>query len=135
MLVSGNKKLDKSILIFNLPPGKSCKNCKSCYDTCYARKAYRQYPNVRKAWDYNLSQAKNGNFVRSIISELNGTTKNSIRIHSAGDFFSQEYINAWHRIIKQFPNKQFYAYTKVKAMFDFSRIEQLINFNLINSLN
>jgi len=33
-------------------------------------------------------------------------------LHDAGDFFSDEYLNAWLRICCNRPNVNFYAYTK-----------------------
>lgn len=135
VLQAGNKKLSRDILIFNLPPGKSCLNCKECYKTCYARKAYRQYPNVKISWNYNLELAKNDpdKLFNSIANQLKSTKKNIIRIHSSGDFFSQGYIDLWEKIIKNFPNKKFYVYTKVNKLLDFSNIRKLNNFNLIKS--
>lgn len=135
VLQAGNKKLSRDILIFNLPPGKSCLNCKECYKTCYARKAYRQYPNVKISWNYNLELAKNDpdKLFNSIVNQLKSTKKNIIRIHSSGDFFSQGYIDLWEKIIKNFPNKKFYVYTKVNKLLDFSNIRKLNNFNLIKS--
>ncbi|WP_433264806.1 GP88 family protein [Actinosynnema sp. CS-041913] len=35
-----------------------------------------------------------------------------VRIHDSGDFFSDEYLLAWLRIIRQRPNVTFYCYTK-----------------------
>jgi len=135
VLQAGNKKLSRDILIFNLPPGKSCLNCKECYKTCYARKAYRQYPNVKISWNYNLELAKNDpdKLFNSIVNQLKSTKKNIIRIHSSGDFFSQDYIDLWEKIIKSFPDKRFYVYTKVNKLLDFSNIRKLNNFNLIKS--
>lgn len=135
VLQAGNKKLSRDILIFNLPPGKSCLNCKECYKTCYARKAYRQYPNVKISWNYNLELAKNDpdKLFNSIVNQLKSTKKDIIRIHSSGDFFSQGYIDLWEKIIKNFPNKKFYVYTKVNKLLDFSNIRKLNNFNLIKS--
>lgn len=135
VLQAGNKKLSRDILIFNLPPGKSCLNCKECYKTCYARKAYKQYPNVKISWNYNLELAKNDpeKLFNSIVNQLKSTKKNIIRIHSSGDFFSQDYIDLWEKIIKSFPDKRFYVYTKVNKLLDFSNIRKLNNFNLIKS--
>lgn len=135
VLQAGNKKLSRDILIFNLPPGKSCLNCKECYKTCYARKAYRQYPNVKISWNYNLELAKNDpeKLFNSIVNQLKSTKKDIIRIHSSGDFFSQDYIDLWEKIIKSFPDKRFYVYTKVNKLLDFSNIRKLNNFNLIKS--
>ena len=135
LLISGNKKLSTGILIFNLPPGKSCLNCSDCFKTCYARKAYRQYPSVKTVWDQNLETSKNNPvlFEKLITNQLERTGKDVIRIHSSGDFYNQEYIDLWAKIIRSFPKKRFYAYTKVKNILDFTGIEQLSNFNLIDS--
>ena len=35
-----------------------------------------------------------------------------VRIHSAGDFFSQIYFDAWLSVVHSFPQTLFYAYTK-----------------------
>ena len=40
----------------------------------------------------------------------------------------------WDRIIKQFPMKKFYAYTKRLADFNYTSIQSNKNFNLINSV-
>jgi len=116
ILQAGNKKLSSDILIFNLPPIVSCPNCKECRKSCYAVKAYRQYPNVKIAWDKNYNLAKNNisELKRMIISELKSTKKSTVRIHSSGDFFSHEYIAMWNDVIQLFPGKQFYSYTKVR---------------------
>jgi len=45
----GNHKLHKGILTWSLPPILSCVNCEHCSKHCYALKAWKQYPNVRKA--------------------------------------------------------------------------------------
>lgn len=35
-----------------------------------------------------------------------------LRIHESGDFYSQEYLNAWYTLARTFPAITFYAYTK-----------------------
>jgi len=35
-----------------------------------------------------------------------------VRIHEAGDFYSQAYLDNWFLIAKEFPGLTFYAYTK-----------------------
>jgi len=41
----------------------------------------------------------------------------AVRIHDAGDFYSEEYLRAWLRVIDAHPDVLFYAYTKAVAMF------------------
>ena len=134
-LTRGNKKLDKSVVGWSLPPIKSCLNCASCQKTCYAMKAYRLYPNCKKSWDRNLDIAITGAFKDLIIKQLSTIKKvSTVRIHVSGDFISQDYINNWCEIIKTYPNLQFYTYTKVMHLFDFTALKSLLNMNLINSI-
>ena len=134
-LVNGNSKL-VNILIFDLTAIASCLNCASCKATCYAVKAERQYVDTKIFRDTNLSMAKNDLYTLKllIVKQLNNTKVTSVRIHSSGDFFSQYYIDFWSEIIALYPNIQFYAYTKVGKLLNFTQIETNKNFNLINSL-
>lgn len=138
MLKNDNMKLDKSILTFSLPPVKSCLNCFTCKDTCYARKAYMSYPNVKKSWDDNFKIAKNNSklFINSINNQLKNTKKPIVRIHMSGDFFSKEYVNLWYEIAKNNPDKTFYGYSKVFEIFpeELEKLNSLKNVNIINSI-
>jgi len=40
-----------------------------------------------------------------------------VRIHDAGDFFSDEYLEAWLRIVTVTPDVTFYAYTREVSRF------------------
>lgn len=133
-MVRGNMKL-KNILIFDLPAVRTCLNCSDCKDRCYARKAERMYKNSAIFRETNLVLfLSDKELLKSlIISQLEATKKKVIRLHSSGDFFSQSYINFWNEIIKLFPEKKFYTYTKVDKILDFSEIEKNKNFNLILS--
>ena len=135
LLVKGNKKLDKSILCWSISPIKSCPNCQDCKKSCYANKSYRMWPNVKKCWDSNLEMAHDGSFKGKIIKEL-ATAKNvtAVRIHVAGDFFSQMYLNDWKEIASLFPDINFYSYSKTFHLFDFSELIALENVNVINSI-
>jgi len=135
LMSKGNEKLDKTILGWSITPIKSCLNCSQCKGTCYAVKPYNRYPAVKLAWDRNFELAKSGEFMKNIIDQLervNGAVV--VRIHVSGDFFSQDYIDAWETIAKIFPDVKFYTYTKVMHMFDFSSITSLDNVNIINSI-
>lgn len=53
-IVDGNTKM-KNTANISLPPIIACgKNSFYCKDQCYAKKFYRMYPEVKKAWDDNL---------------------------------------------------------------------------------
>ena len=114
----GNTKVGK-MFNFSLPPGISCSAiaCATCHKQgCYACKSYRQYPNVRAAWNenyilckYNLAEAE-----KQITAylEKNGHKSKFFRIHVSGDFFSREYFDMWERVAARFPAIRFLAFTK-----------------------
>lgn len=130
-LTRGNYKLHK-VLIFDLPPGEEG-SCSVTCPGCYAFKAQRQYPNVRKWREQNFILAKYYPEVleKLLNDQLSRTRYNVVRIHSSGDFFSEEYIKLWYKVIENNPHLNFYAYTKVDEIFSFENPPK--NFNLISS--
>lgn len=50
-------------------------------------------------------------------SEWTSTGGAAVRIHDAGDFFSDDYLAAWLRIAARFPDVLFYCYTKEVSRF------------------
>jgi hypothetical protein len=44
-------------------------------------------------------------------------TGKHIRIHDAGDFFTEDYLHLWFKIAQLTPNVTFYCYTKEVSMF------------------
>lgn len=106
---------------WNLPTGTTCPfalECKVTVDRitgkfdidkglyrCYAASAER-FPGVRESRWKNFESVKNN--IKPIIP---GKCK-SIRIHSSGDFFNQQYFDMWLEIAKENPNVEMWAYTK-----------------------
>lgn len=140
LMSEGNAKLDKRVLIFNLPPIKSCPNNQSCRDSCYAVPFYRQYPNVWEKCDQNFLLAKNklpflaGRLLMQIVDKKKTRAGLvAVRVHSSGDFFSQDYLNMWTELARSLPDVKFYAYTKADKVLDFSRLDKVENFNVIRS--
>lgn len=133
-MTKGNSKL-VNILIFDVPAVKTCLNCSSCASTCYALKAQIQYKNTRTFREVNLELFKNDRtwLKQNIIDSLSRTKLTTVRLHSSGDFFSQDYIDFWSDIIALFPKINFYAYTKVEKVLNFDNIQSHKNFNLILS--
>ena len=137
LLKRGNSKLSRNILIFNLPPGKSCPNSRDCIKTCYAKKSYNQYPSCKKSWDDNLDMAKNNplqlyNQLRDELTYFFNKGLQIVRVHSSGDFFSKAYAEIWLRLAQIFPKMRFYTYTKAEIK-DLELLDNLKNFNLIHS--
>lgn len=130
LLTRGNSKLSKNVLIFDLPT----KVCASECPKCYARKA-EIWPNVTNKRDRSHEASLDDSFIDIINSEIkNNKNCNIVRIHSSGDFYSQEYVDKWHSIVKINSHVEFYAYTKRYDESWFEHIKTLHNFNLINSM-
>lgn len=131
----GNSKLP-NILMFNIPATKEI--CGRVCPGCYSHKAYKIYPNVLPAQEERYQASLQPDFVSKIRKEIGSIKKpfKYFRIHaSAGEFYSQPYLDSWVRIIKSLPNVTFYAYTKRKRDFDFSVLESLPNCCIIDSLH
>lgn len=130
-----------------LPDGSrfmTCPNAGPCAQVCYARNGTYRFPNVLAAHTRNLMlYLDSPNEWRTImLAELQrkkfrptGVPRDlphsddtwlvqwahsggaAVRIHDAGDFFSQQYLVDWLAIAEQTPDVLFYAYTKEVAMF------------------
>src|ERR1700679_2397475 len=134
----GNAKLSDSILIFSLPAGHTCPGALKCLSKadqttgkitdgskmefrCYAASQEATYGTVRTARWYNwdlLQQHKTfDEKLRLLLNSLEyyfdqSAKIKSVRVHGSGDFFNQEYFDAWMRAAELFSDKRFYAYTK-----------------------
>lgn len=128
ILTNGNEKV--KALIFDLPTSVCGITC----DKCYAKKAEVRFPNVLKKRNANYESTWHPWFNAMVGEDIQKSKINTVRIHSSGDFYSQNYISKWVNIIRNKPNKMFYAYTKKKHIFNFTEMESLPNMNLIDSL-
>lgn len=120
------------IVVFNLPVGLSCgRKCPGCY----ALKAERhKVVRLKRLW--NMKKAKQAGFVDDFKAEITtGHCKREdiVRFHEAGDFFSQDYVDKVTQIVKETPNKSFYAYTKRMKDFAFSDLKAQKNMILFDS--
>lgn len=125
----GNAKLDKSIHTFSLPSGWTCPSAKDCLSKadqktgkitdgnetkfrCFSASQEALYPSVRKQRWHNFNLLRTTDNMAELISKSLPKKAKIIRIHVAGDFFSQAYMDAWIEVAKQRPDILFYAYTK-----------------------
>jgi len=130
----GNAKLGKHIHTFSLPAGFACPGALECLSKanketgkltdgkfnrfrCFSASQENQYPLVRAARWHNFDLLRNAktyqnmlDLIHKSIAALHKPT--IIRIHVAGDFFSQDYFNAWAMIAATHQKIAFYAYTK-----------------------
>lgn len=115
---------------FGLPSGKnySCRGeTPTCSKVCYAGKLEDLYPSVRKLLTHNWDLLKDNDegtmyfLLDMMISEFNRdclkypSVEKIFRIHWDGDFFSDEYTLAWRRVIQEYPDIQFWVYTRVES--------------------
>lgn len=95
---------------------------------CFSASQEVQYPNVFDQRKYNfdlLRACKTSEEMADLIqSSLPVTKKKIIRLHVAGDFFNQNYFDAWMIVANNNPDLTFYAYTK-SLNFWINRLDQI----------
>lgn len=100
---------------------KTCPNAGACATVCYARNGTYNFSNVKGRHTQNLEyviEDPQGWFAQMLeeVSKPKMRGKH-IRIHDAGDFFSQDYLEMWLRLARLVPEVTFYCYTKEVSMF------------------
>ena len=119
--VKNTKYYRDTVYEWNLPTGTTCPfalECKVTVDRitgkfdikkgqyrCYAASPER-FPAVREHRWNNFELVKEG-----VVPEI-PIGCNAIRIHSAGDFFNQQYFNMWLKLADENPTIEMWAYTK-----------------------
>ena len=144
LLKSGNHKLSKNILIWDIP---SIVTCKGACNGCYALKAERIYKNTRimRAFHYAITlmalddTSKKGYLKAVIISEINRHvvlySNPILRLHSSGDLFNNFYIGFWLEIAHECSNINIYTYSKQLNNKQIDDINGMFNnFNIIKSM-
>lgn len=120
----------------NIKPGPKAKHM------CYAARAQGQYPGANIQAFSNLSLLnkhkgvdKKATLIVNSMRYHKLDNTDILRIHEAGDFYSQEYFDAWLEVARRLPNTLFYAYT-TSLPFWISRKGQIPrNFKLIASMD
>jgi hypothetical protein len=129
-----NSKLGKIPNISTVPVA-DCIECDECKAACYALKAYKQYPSVRKAWKNNSQIQRlddRSTYASLLINWFDSKKKKPelFRIHVAGDFIDQISLDTWIAVALSQPLTNFLAFTK-SANLDFSKIPN--NLKIIHS--
>ncbi len=136
----GNEKLAKlDTVSFNLPAFRSrdgfavCPKAGTCATYCYARQGRYIMPTVQNAREHNLAIVRGNlaDFVQTAIADLADIRNKTVRVHDSGDFFSQDYLDAWFEIARAYPRKRFYAYTKSLHL---DRSNAPSNFQIVQSV-
>lgn len=128
----GNAKLGKEIATFSLPSGYTCPSAHLCLSKadrvtgkisdgketefrCFSASQEAVFPAVR------LSRWNNFEALKAFGADYSGIAnliekslpkQDIVRLHVAGDFYSQAYFDAWIEVAKNNPTKTFYTYTK-----------------------
>lgn len=128
----GNGKLQDGQFIFSLPAGHSCPGALTCLSKadretgkttdgpfavfrCYAASLEAIFKKLRDNLWHNfdlLRQCKGVSEMQDLILRSIPVKALLVRIHSNGDFFSQDYFDAWLLVAKTLPHVKFYCYTK-----------------------
>ena len=155
-LLTQNGKMKKSsqngitVVNWTIPAFRSktglftCPMAGKCASGCYARMGAYIWDNVSKAHEAKLELTQTETFVSEMISTINKWLKKKtvkhlkVRIHDAGDFYNETYLNKWLDIMRHFENNDrvsFYAYTKMVSLFKSYQTKNLIpgNFRVIFS--
>ena len=105
--------------VVTLPDGRRFNTCPAagvCAKHCYALKGTFRFRNVREAHMRNLMLVLNdlNEWQMLMTHEVTHPKFRGayVRIHDGGDFFSDEYLQAWLDIARDAPETTFYAYTK-----------------------
>ena len=145
-LSSGNSKTGKSgkyfdsVFIWNLPPFVTCPGCSEwCCSHCYnADDRSSVYPIQiwrENWWTYLNKPDELKAKIKAQLADAHGHA--AVRIHSSGDFFSNDYIIFWINIILDHPEVKFWAYTRSWAVAelqcDIHRLSELQNMSLYAS--
>jgi len=99
----------------------TCPSAGVCGAFCYAKYGMYTFKNVKKSHLQKLELVLNNRaeWKRMMLEELSNKKYKGkfIRIHDAGDFFSQDYAEDWIDIARKNKEINFYTYTKEVELF------------------
>lgn len=138
-LSTGNGKLNKTsakagyrVIGFGLPAVDTCPGASACKGICFATQGTYRFRKVREVRASNWEASRSATFVQDMVASLRARrSRNTVRVHDSGDFYSQEYLDSWFAIARALPGKRFYAYTKSLHL-DFAGKPD--NFTIVQSL-
>ena len=120
---------DRSAWSWSLPSGHTCIGALICLAqtdqhtgklshgkhqefACYSA-IYERFPSIRQRYWCNFDAVK-GRSIDEVANVLECLPESAklVRIHTAGDFFSQDYFDGWIQFIRSKPCINFYCFTK-----------------------
>ncbi|QDU18462.1 GP88 family protein [Urbifossiella limnaea] len=142
----GNGKLPPTVTTFSLAAGWSCPFASACLSRanrrtgrirdgrhtqfrCYAASMEARRPSVRRARWHNLQAlraCRTAEQMTSLLLDSLSPFARLVRVHDSGDFFSQDYFDAWLAVARARPQSTLYAYTKAAPLW-VARLDQVGN--------
>lgn len=124
--------LQEKVVTFSLPSGFACPGALDCLAfanrhngkitdgketkfRCFQASGEALYPSLRNMVWHNFELLKNCADSAAMANLIQGSLPKFFkvcRVHIGGDFFSQNYFDAWLVVARTNPSKIFYAYTK-----------------------
>jgi hypothetical protein len=121
---------DPKAISWSIPSGTTCPGAEKCLAKvdrvtgkitngvhqeykCYSAMTER-YPSVRERYwtNFEAVRGKSAKEVHEVLSNCFPKNAKRVRIHTAGDYFSQSYFDGWLLFIASRPDIQFWAFTK-----------------------
>ena len=98
-----------------------CPQAGACASFCYARSGTYNFSNVKRRHIQNLEYIleDTDGWFNQMLEEVQKPKMagKHIRIHDAGDFFTEHYLHLWIKIAELTPEVTFYCYTKEVTLF------------------
>ena len=147
LLVNGNAKLGKGVWTWSMLPGTGFYHATINGDVvetkgtclcdcvgCYAKTGFFNMPSVINSLVIKTALARMyPEFVkRAIMAQIVADNIELLRIHAAGDFFNDEYVELWRDIVRESKATRFWTYTKNKAAE--TAFDEFENANIVKSL-
>ena len=138
---TGNKKIGKDTVIFNMGSATECSSKKAglCDIDCYALKAEIQYKNTlparqhqEKYWlandSFTIAEA-----IQKAVSRNTKVKITHVRVNESGDFHTSECLDKLIEIAEMLPKTKFYTYTHRSDLIDDSTHMRLPKNLVINT--
>lgn len=114
----GNSKLGKGRGVFHtghLPMVGCCGYTEACAEVCYAAAFLRRYHSTQEF--YGLSQLlldkdRETYFAKVEDQLTRARSCEVVRWHVSGDFIDADHVERWTTVVRQFPETQFFGYTR-----------------------
>jgi len=130
----GNTKVGR-IPNISLPPGCGCPSDAPCRASCYAQKAWKQYPQTRSAWkrNWSLQRDDRDTYFDSVLNYLRAKRPKLFRWHVSGDIPDQNYLDQVIAVARLTPETRHLAFTK-RHNLNFEKANKINNLSIVLSM-